>query len=70
MPPGKGSTPEYFLRYVLTQNGLDPDTDVTLDWKSEPSEVLAVLTARAAALPCCLSPMSPLPPPSWERASR
>ena len=64
---GKDSTPEYFLRYVLTQNGLDPDTDVTLDWKSEPSEVLA---ARAAALPCCLSPMSPLPPPSWERASR
>lgn len=30
---GKGSTPEYFLRYLLTENGLDPDADVTLEWK-------------------------------------
>ena len=28
---GKGSTPEYFLRYVLTQNGIDPDKDVTVE---------------------------------------
>ena len=47
---GKGSTPEYFLRYVLTQNGLDPDTDVTLDWKSEPSEVLAVLNGQGSGI--------------------
>lgn len=47
---GKGSTPEYFLRYVLTQKGLDPDTDVTLDWKSEPSEVLAVLNGQGSGI--------------------
>lgn len=47
---GKGSTPEYFLRYVLTQNGLDPDTDVTIDWKSEPSEVLAVLNGQDSGI--------------------
>lgn len=47
---GKGSTPEYFLRYVLTQNGLDPDTDVTIDFKSEPSEVVAVLNAEGKGL--------------------
>ena len=47
---GKGSTPEYFLRYVLTQNGLDPDTDVTLEWKSEPSEVLAVLNGQGSGI--------------------
>lgn len=47
---GKGSTPEYFLRYVLTQNGLDPDTDVTIDWKSEPSEVLAVLNGQGSGI--------------------
>ncbi len=40
---GKGSTPEYFLRYVLSQNGLDPDRDVTIEWKSEPGEVVALL---------------------------
>lgn len=42
---GKGSTPEYFLRYILTQNGLDPDKDVTMEWKSEPTEVIAQLNA-------------------------
>ena len=35
---GKGSTPEYALRYLLTENGIDPDKDVTIDWKSEHSE--------------------------------
>ena len=47
---GKGSTPEYFLRYVLTQNGLDPDKDVTIDFKSEPSEVVAVLNAEGSGI--------------------
>ena len=26
---GKGTTPEYVLRYLLTKNGIDPDKDVT-----------------------------------------
>ena len=43
---GKGSTPEYFLRYVLIQNGMDPDKDVNIEWKSEPSEVVALLNAE------------------------
>lgn len=42
---GKGTTPEYALRYLLAQYGLDPDADVTLEWKSEPSEVVAQLAA-------------------------
>lgn len=47
---GKGSTPEYFLRYVLSQNGLDPDTDVTMDFKSEPAEVVATLNAAGSGI--------------------
>lgn len=43
---GKGSTPEYFLRYLLLQNGLDPDQDVTIEWKSEPNEVVALLNSE------------------------
>ena len=43
---GKGSTPEYFLRYLLAENGLQLDTDVTVEWKSEPSEVVALLKAE------------------------
>ena len=39
---GKGSTPEYNLRYLLTKNGLDPDKDVTIEFKTEPAEVLAL----------------------------
>ena len=28
---GKGATPEYVLRYVLRENGVDPDSDVTIE---------------------------------------
>ncbi|SHJ41207.1 NitT/TauT family transport system substrate-binding protein [Parasporobacterium paucivorans DSM 15970] len=40
---GKGSTPEFALRYLLSEYGLDPDKDVTIEWKSEPTEVVALL---------------------------
>ena len=29
---GKGTTPEYVLRYLLTKNGLDPDKDVKIEY--------------------------------------
>lgn len=45
---GKGSTPEFGLHYLLEQNGLDPDRDVTLDWKSEHAECVAALAAGTA----------------------
>ena len=47
---GKGSTPEYALRYLLSENGIDPDTDVTLDWKSEHSECVAALASGQATV--------------------
>ncbi len=40
---GKGTTPEYSLRYLLTENGIDPDTDVTLEFRSEATEIVSVL---------------------------
>lgn len=43
---GKGSTPEYALEYVLSANGIDPDKDVTIEWKSEHSECVAALAAQ------------------------
>jgi len=45
---GKGSVPEYGLRYLLAQNGIDPDTDLTIEWKSEQSECVAALASGAA----------------------
>lgn len=51
---GKGATPEYALRYILSQNGIDPDNDVNIEWLSEHSECLSKLLTdegSAAMLP-------------------
>ena len=42
---GKGTTPEYVLNYILSENGIDPQTDVTVEYKSEATEVLATMQA-------------------------
>ena len=42
---GKGTTPEYVLRYLLQKNGLDPDRDVKIEYYSEASEVTAQMAA-------------------------
>ena len=47
---GKGNTPEYALRYLLEGNGIDPDADVTIEWKSEHSECVAALAADPAGI--------------------
>lgn len=46
----KGSVPEYVLRYILSSNGIDPDKDVTIEWKSEPSEVVALMSASESSI--------------------
>ena len=42
---GKGTTPEYTLRYLLSSNGIDPDKDVHIEFKSEASEVAAIMAS-------------------------
>ncbi len=39
----KGATPEYVLNYVLKKNGLEPGKDVKIEFKSEPTEIAALL---------------------------
>ena len=39
---GKGSVPEYALSYILAQNGFE-EGDVTIEWKSEAGEIVALL---------------------------
>lgn len=46
---GKGTVPEYALSYILSKNGLTMD-DVTLEFKSEPAEVIAFLSAKSDAV--------------------
>ena len=51
---GKGVPQEYALNYILRENGLDPDQDLNIEWKSEHTEVVAALmsgTASIAMLP-------------------
>lgn len=40
---GKGTTPEYTLNYLLLAAGINPEKDVTIEYKSEATEVAAVL---------------------------
>lgn len=47
---GKGTTPEYTLRYILSENGIDPDADVTIEYKSEATEVVAAISQSENAI--------------------
>lgn len=46
---GKGAVPEYILRYVLESNGLNPDKDVIITWKNEPTEVVSIMQEKENA---------------------
>jgi NitT/TauT family transport system substrate-binding protein len=47
---GEGATPEYALRYLLTQNGIDPDSDITVQWCSDTTEALSYITQDENAI--------------------
>lgn len=47
---GQGTTPEYTLRYLLSSNGLDPDKDVTIEFRSEASEVVSAVSQIESAV--------------------
>ncbi len=47
---GKGTTPEYVLNYILTSNGIDPATDVNIEYLSEATEVAAKMSETADAI--------------------
>lgn len=40
---GKGTTPEYALDFVLENNNINPETDVTIEFASEATEVSSLL---------------------------
>ena len=47
---GKGTTPDYVLHYILSGNGMDADSDCTLEYKSEATEVAALLAENSDAI--------------------
>lgn len=54
---GKGTTPEFVFRKVATENGIDPDNDLTLDFKSEAAEVAQSLISGQAEIGLLPEPM-------------
>ena len=47
---GQGTTPEYTLNYLLHSYGLNPETDVTIEYRSEAAEVAALLAESEDAV--------------------
>lgn len=47
---GKGTTPEFALNFILNGNGIDPEADLTIEYKSEAAEVLSALLSDNAAV--------------------
>jgi NitT/TauT family transport system substrate-binding protein len=43
---GKGTTPEFALNSLLRWNGIDPEADVTIEYKSEAGELAALLESE------------------------
>ncbi len=50
---GQGATPEYIINYILRKNNLEPNKDVTVEFKSAHSE-LATLAADGSVELCIL----------------
>jgi NitT/TauT family transport system substrate-binding protein len=47
---GLGTTPQYTLNYLLKAHGIDPEKDVTIEYKTEATEVAAVLNKTDNAI--------------------
>ena len=47
---GKGAMPEYALNYVLKSNGINPESDVSIEWKSEHTECAMAMAVNKNAI--------------------
>ena len=47
---GQGASPEYVLNFLLKENGIDPETDVEIIYKSEHAEVAPVFASEESVI--------------------
>lgn len=47
---GRGLTPDIFFRYLLSSNGIDPETDVTLTYMGEATELASAFIAGKSSI--------------------
>lgn len=45
---GKGSSPEFVLNYILKKSGIDPAKDLTIEYKTEHTELATLLLTKKA----------------------
>lgn len=50
MASGKGAVPEYILNIILSKHGIDPEKDITIEWKAEHAEGLSTLASTENAI--------------------
>ncbi|NLK02331.1 MAG: ABC transporter substrate-binding protein [Clostridiaceae bacterium] len=55
---GQGAAPEFVLNFILERNGLDPKSDVTIDFKSEHTEVASLLLSKKYDLALLAEPFT------------
>ncbi len=66
--PGQGANPEYILKYVLRGNGINPDTDVTINFVADGSELPAVWAKDSNAVILAPQPVATVLPTKYENA--
>lgn len=55
---GQGANPEYITKYILEKNGLTVGTDVTLEFKAEPTELVAQVVSNENAIVIAPQPVA------------
>ena len=54
---GQGAVPEYAFNYILSANGLEAGTDVTVEYKTEHSEIAALVASGQAEIAVLPEPL-------------
>ena len=47
---GQGAVPEYTLRFLLKQEGMDPDKDIEIQWCADTTEALSYVSSDSEAI--------------------
>ena len=47
---GQGANPEFIIRYLMNKNGVDPDNDLTIEYKAEGTELVTVWAKEPEAV--------------------
>ncbi|MCL2200872.1 MAG: ABC transporter substrate-binding protein [Oscillospiraceae bacterium] len=47
---GRGAAPDFAMRFIFEENGMSFDNDIYVDWRVEPTEILALMSTMEHAL--------------------